>query len=102
MALSSSGFAQVLAEPHPVDRLSSVTQFGLPNDAEFVLCDQEACPQRSAKHLARKSPAPREPKVLSSQQVRRIQVLELSPAKSQASGMSSSEKVPMASDTQQE
>lgn len=102
MLASSQGFAQVLAEPNPVGHLSSVTQFGMPSDAEFVFCDQEVCPLHSVKHLARPSPALKVPKAVPSPQFRRVDEPELSPAKVNTSAGATSSSVPMASESKQE
>ncbi|MBR8034665.1 hypothetical protein [Burkholderia vietnamiensis] len=51
-ALAASGGAQTLASPQPVGRISDVTQFGMRPDAQYVICDGEECPLRTAKHIA--------------------------------------------------
>lgn len=47
----SSAYAQALAQPSPIERLSDVAQFGMPRDAAYVFCDGGDCPDRSIKHL---------------------------------------------------
>jgi hypothetical protein len=50
--------AQTLNQPNPIERLSDVTQFGVPRDAKFVFCDGDDCPERTIKHLYVPPPPP--------------------------------------------
>lgn len=80
--IGASAQAQTLSQPSPVDRLSDVTQFGVPRDAKYIFCDGADCPERSIKHL-HVPPPPPVPVVIPQPQPIQPPV-ELSPAKVEA------------------
>lgn len=82
-SIGASAQAQTLNQPSPVDRLSDVTQFGVPRDAKYIFCDGADCPERSIKHLH--VPPPPAPAPVVIPQPQSIQPpAELSPAKVEA------------------
>lgn len=85
-SIGASAQAQTLNQPSPVDRLSDVTQFGVPRDAKYIFCDGADCPERSIKHLHVPPPAPAPaPAPVAIPQPQSIQPpAELSPAKVEA------------------
>jgi hypothetical protein len=42
---------QSLGEPTGVNRVMEVGQFGVPQDAKYIFCDGQDCPERSTKTL---------------------------------------------------
>lgn len=84
-SIGASAQAQTLNQPSPVDRLSDVTQFGVPRDAKYIFCDGADCPERSIKHLHVPPPPPPAPAPVVIPQPQSIQPpAELSPAKVEA------------------
>jgi outer membrane biosynthesis protein TonB len=84
-SIGASAQAQTLNQPSPVDRLSDVTQFGVPRDAKYIFCDGADCPERSIKHLHVPPPPPPAPAPVVIPQPQSIQPpVELSPAKVEA------------------
>lgn len=85
-SIGASAQAQTLNQPSPVDRLSDVTQFGVPRDAKYIFCDGADCPERSIKHLhVPPPPPPPAPAPVVIPQPQSIQPpVELSPAKVEA------------------
>lgn len=82
-SIGASAQAQTLNQPSPVDRLSDVTQFGVPRDAKYIFCNGADCPERSIKHLHVPPPPPPAPVVIPQPQSIQPPV-ELSPAKVEA------------------
>lgn len=84
-SIGASAQAQTLNQPSPVDRLSDVTQFGVPRDSKYIFCDGADCPERSIKHLHIPPPPPPAPAPVVIPQPQSIQPpAELSPAKVEA------------------
>lgn len=83
-SIGASAQAQTLNQPSPVDRLSDVTQFGVPRDAKYIFCDGADCPERSIKHLHVPSPPPAPVPVVTPQPQSIQPPAELSPAKVEA------------------
>lgn len=84
-SIGASAQAQTLNQPSPVDRLSDVTQFGVPRDAKYIFCDGADCPERSIKHLHVPPPPPPAPAPVVIPQPQSIQPpAELLPAKVEA------------------
>lgn len=84
-SIGASAQAQTLNQPSPVDRLSDVTQFGVPRDAKYIFCDGADCPERSIKHLHVPPPPAPAPVPVVIPQPQSIQPpAELSPAKVEA------------------
>lgn len=83
-SIGASAQAQTLNQPSPVDRLSDVTQFGVPRDAKYIFCDGADCPERSIKHLHVPPPAPAPVPAVIPQPQSIQPPAELSPAKVEA------------------
>lgn len=83
-SIGASAQAQTLNQPSPVDRLSDVTQFGVPRDAKYIFCDGADCPERSIKHLHVPPPAPAPVPAIIPQPQSIQPPAELSPAKVEA------------------
>ena len=84
-SIGASAQAQTLNQPSPVDRLSDVTQFGVPRDAKYIFCDGADCPERSIKHLHVPTPPAPAPAPVVMPQPQSIQPpAALSPAKVEA------------------
>lgn len=83
-SIGASAQAQTLNQPSPVDRLSDVTQFGVPRDAKYIFCDGADCPERSIKHLHVPPPPPAPTPVVIPQPQSIQPPAELSPAKVEA------------------
>lgn len=83
-SIGASAQAQTLNQPSPVDRLSDVTQFGVPRDAKYIFCDGADCPERSIKHLHVPSPPPAPVPAVTPQPQSIQPPAELSPAKVEA------------------
>ena len=83
-SIGASAQAQTLNQPSPVDRLSDVTQFGVPRDAKYIFCNGADCPERSIKHLHVPPPPPPPAPVVIPQPQSIQPPVELSPAKVEA------------------
>lgn len=49
LVMANHAGAQVLGEPPPMNRVMEITQFGVPRDAKYILCDEQNCPDRTVK-----------------------------------------------------